>query len=193
MTKRDVRQVRVLRPFLQLLAPFAPHAAEELWQRLAGDSWTGSLTYEPWPAYDAALARESQIEVAVQINGKVRTRVTVPADVDAKGLEAAALADEKGQGAHGRQEGPQGDRRAGPVGEHRDRPDEHARQPRQYPGGPSAGAGGPLSVDSQGDNFRRDADGTWGSCAQHKRGMSCKVLRPAGGAFLSIRQPDRLK
>ena len=95
MTKRDVRQVRVLRPFLQLLAPFAPHAAEELWQRLAGDSWTGSLTYEPWPAYDAALARESQIEVAVQINGKVRTRVTVPADVDAKGLEAAALADEK--------------------------------------------------------------------------------------------------
>ena len=95
MTKRDVRPVSVLRPFLQLLAPFAPHAAEELWQRLAGGSWKESLTYEPWPVYNAALAKESQVEVAVQINGKVRTRVTVPADVDAKGLEAAALADEK--------------------------------------------------------------------------------------------------
>ncbi len=95
MTKREVRPVGVLRPFVQLLAPFAPHIAEELWQRLGGTGWNGTLSYEPWPVYQAALARSEQVEVAVQINGKVRTRVIVPADMDAKGLEAAALADEK--------------------------------------------------------------------------------------------------
>jgi leucyl-tRNA synthetase len=95
MTGRDVRPVAVLRPFLLLLAPFAPHVAEELWQRLAGAGWKGSLACEPWPVYDPALARRDQIEVAVQINGKVRTRLTVSADADAKGLEAAALADAK--------------------------------------------------------------------------------------------------
>jgi leucyl-tRNA synthetase len=95
MTKRDVRPKGVLGHFLQLLAPFAPHIAEELWHRLHGTTWNGSMAYEPWPAYDASLAKEDNVEVAVQINGKVRTRVTVPSDIDAKGLEAAALADEK--------------------------------------------------------------------------------------------------
>jgi leucyl-tRNA synthetase len=95
MTKRDVRPARVLAPFLLLLSPFAPHMAEELWQRLCGATWKGSMAYEPWPVYDPALARQDQVEVAVQINGKVRTKLTVSADVDAKGLEAAALADER--------------------------------------------------------------------------------------------------
>jgi leucyl-tRNA synthetase len=95
MTKRDVRPVRVLSPFLLLLSPFAPHLAEELWQRLHGPAWKTSMAYEPWPTYDPALARQDQVEVAVQINGKVRTKLTVSAEMDAKGLEAAALADEK--------------------------------------------------------------------------------------------------
>ncbi len=98
MTPRDVRPRAVLEPFVQMLAPYAPHIAEELWQRIKGGSWHGSLSYEPWPVYDESLAKEDEVEVAVQINGKVRTRVRVPSDVDAKGLEAAALADEKVKG-----------------------------------------------------------------------------------------------
>ncbi len=95
MTKREVRPRKVLEQFLLLLVPFAPHIAEELWHRLHGPRWKGSMAYEPWPAYEAALAKEEAVEVAVQINGKVRARLTVPSDVDAKGLEAAAMADEK--------------------------------------------------------------------------------------------------
>ncbi len=97
MTPREVRPAGVLAQFLLLLAPFAPHVAEELWQRLHGGDWKGSIAYEPWPVFDPALARQDQVEVAVQINGKVRAKLTVSADVDAKGLEAAALADAKVQ------------------------------------------------------------------------------------------------
>ncbi len=66
--------------------------AEELWSRLGNE---GTLTYEPWPTYDESLAKEDQLEIAVQILGKVRSKITVPADADEKAMEAAALADEK--------------------------------------------------------------------------------------------------
>ena len=89
-TKLAVRPRAVLEKFVLLLSPFAPHMAEELWQVL-GHAET--LAYEPWPKFDEALAREDTIEIPVQINGKLRSKLAVPADIDAKALEAAARAD----------------------------------------------------------------------------------------------------
>jgi leucyl-tRNA synthetase len=80
-----------LEPFVLLLNPFAPHIAEELWHAL-GHSTT--LTFVPWPSYDPALLVEDTVEVPVQINGKVRAKIIVPANSDAAALEAAARADE---------------------------------------------------------------------------------------------------
>ncbi len=90
-TSMEVRPKSVLEPFVLLLSPFAPHAAEELWELLGH---TQSLAYEPWPTYDAALLVESEIEVPVQVNGKVRGKVTVPADANQAAVEAAAKAHE---------------------------------------------------------------------------------------------------
>jgi leucyl-tRNA synthetase len=66
---------RQLLRFLQILSPFAPHIAEELWQRLRGD---GLLAYSAWPAVDPKLLVDDEVEIAVQILGKVRGRVVVP-------------------------------------------------------------------------------------------------------------------
>jgi leucyl-tRNA synthetase len=92
LTREEVRPRSVLEPFVLLLSPFAPHLAEELW-RVLGHKDT--LAYEPWPAYDEALTRADEIEVPVQINGKVRSKLTVPADSDEAALKSAALADER--------------------------------------------------------------------------------------------------
>jgi leucyl-tRNA synthetase len=89
-TKLADRPRSVLETFVLLVSPFAPHMAEELWQVLGHDN---SLAYERWPKFDPALAREDTIEVPVQINGKVRSKLSVPADADAKALETAARAD----------------------------------------------------------------------------------------------------
>ena len=78
--------------FLSLLNPFAPHITEELWQQ-AG--FPGLLALAPWPEYDEAKTAESTVEIAVQVNGKLRGRVTVPADVSAADAIAAARGDEK--------------------------------------------------------------------------------------------------
>jgi leucyl-tRNA synthetase len=80
------------RTLVLLLAPFAPYLAHELWEMLGEKS---NLLKESWPRYDAALAKEEEIEVPVQINGKLRTRVTVPADAPEDALRQAALADDK--------------------------------------------------------------------------------------------------
>jgi leucyl-tRNA synthetase len=80
------------RSLVSLLAPFAPYLAQELWETLGE---TTSLLRAPWPKYDAALAKEDEVELAVQINGKVRSRIVVPADSLREDVEAAALADEK--------------------------------------------------------------------------------------------------
>ncbi|QJW99739.1 leucine--tRNA ligase [Frigoriglobus tundricola] len=94
VTKLEVRPRTVLDPFVLLLAPYAPHVAEELWAALGHKT---TLAYEPWPAFDAALAAADEIDVPVQINGKLRTVLKVPAEIDDAALEAAALADEKVQ------------------------------------------------------------------------------------------------
>ncbi|MBL9030461.1 MAG: leucine--tRNA ligase [Phycisphaerae bacterium] len=76
--------------FVLVLAPFAPHLAEELWSKLGHDR---TLAFEPWPAFDPAMLRESTVELAVQVMGKVRGHITVPADADHASVERAALAE----------------------------------------------------------------------------------------------------
>jgi leucyl-tRNA synthetase len=92
MTKLDARPRAALEPFVLVLAPYAPHVAEELWSAL-GHSTT--LAYEPWPKFDPALAKADEIEIPVQVNGKLKSVLKVPAEIDDASLEAAALADEK--------------------------------------------------------------------------------------------------
>ena len=92
LTPLSVRPRSVLEPFVLLLAPFAPHLAEELWHVLGHRE---TLAYEPWPAFDPALTKADEIEVPVQINGKVRLRLTVPAEIDKAELEKTAPSDER--------------------------------------------------------------------------------------------------
>jgi leucyl-tRNA synthetase len=86
--------LELLRSLVLLLAPFAPHLAAELWEELGEE---GSILRAPWPKSDPVLAKEDELEVPVQINGKLVTVVRVAADADAKTIEAAALADERVQ------------------------------------------------------------------------------------------------
>ncbi|GAB4460121.1 MAG: leucine--tRNA ligase [Armatimonadaceae bacterium] len=80
---------------VKLLAPMAPHIADELWERLG---YTERFVYnEPWSTADPAVAAEEEITLVVQVNGKLRDRLTVPADADNATLEAAALASDKVQ------------------------------------------------------------------------------------------------
>lgn len=82
----------VQRNLVLLLAPFAPYLTHELWEML-GEG--GNLLKAPWPKYDAALAKEDEIEIPVQVNGKLRSRIVVPADATEEVILARALADEK--------------------------------------------------------------------------------------------------
>jgi len=84
----------VQRNLVLLLAPFAPYLAHELWEML-GEK--GSLLRAPWPKYDAALAKEDEIEIPVQVNGKLRSRVVVPAHSSEEAVLERALAEEKVQ------------------------------------------------------------------------------------------------
>ncbi len=82
----------VSRTLILLLAPFAPFMAAELWEQMGNDS---VLLRQPWPEADAELARESVVEIPVQVNGKLVTVVKVAADADDETIKAAAFADEK--------------------------------------------------------------------------------------------------
>src|SRR5262249_46361263 len=103
-TAADVIHRDQLERFVLILSPFAPHLGEELWQRLRSPAaahsgtpgasrWSGSLAYEPWPTYDEALTVEAEVEIPVQINGKLRSRILVPRDADEGVIERAALSD----------------------------------------------------------------------------------------------------
>jgi leucyl-tRNA synthetase len=95
----QTKPLSVMRTFLQLLAPFAPHVAEELWEKLhrSFGQVPPSLTYAAWPKFDPALLVESEMELPVQVNGKLRDVVKVPVDADNAAIEAAAKASEKVQ------------------------------------------------------------------------------------------------
>jgi leucyl-tRNA synthetase len=82
----------VQRKLVLLLAPFAPYLAHELWEML-GEK--GNLLRAPWPKYDAVLAKEEEIEIPVQVNGKLRGLIVVPADADEAFVLERALANEK--------------------------------------------------------------------------------------------------
>ncbi|NOY30119.1 MAG: leucine--tRNA ligase [Planctomycetes bacterium] len=89
-TKQTGRPRAAMEQFVLLLSPFAPHIAEELWEALGHKK---TLAYEPWPAYDEAMLVEAEIEIPVQIKGKVRAKIRVPADADQATIEALARAD----------------------------------------------------------------------------------------------------
>ena len=91
----DIRPLSVMNDFLLLLAPFAPHIAEELYAKANGGDST--LAYQPWPSFDEAHLVESTIEMAVQVNGKLRDRIQIPADIDKADIERIALESENVQ------------------------------------------------------------------------------------------------
>ena len=82
--------------FLALLNPFAPHITEELWQQLGE---TGLLSVAPWPTYDEAKTVESTVELAVQVNGKLKCTIKLAVDADKQTAIDTALAEEKVQHA----------------------------------------------------------------------------------------------
>lgn len=91
--KEEKLYVEYAKGFIQLLAPFAPHLAEELWQAVAQ---TGeSISYVAWPTYDESKLVEAEVEIVVQIKGKVRAKLVVAKDLSREELQEIALADEK--------------------------------------------------------------------------------------------------
>jgi leucyl-tRNA synthetase len=78
--------------FVQMLSPIAPHIAEELWEKLGH---TDTITYEPWPQYDEAWTVDNEVEIVVQVNGKIADRATVAADADEETLKELALSLDK--------------------------------------------------------------------------------------------------
>jgi leucyl-tRNA synthetase len=91
-TKLDRRPIEACEKLVLLLSPFAPHIAEELWQILGH---SGTLAYEPWPVAEAKWLKDDTIEVPVQVNGKLRAKLTVAADLKTDALEAAAREDSR--------------------------------------------------------------------------------------------------
>ncbi|AXC10649.1 Leucyl-tRNA synthetase [Acidisarcina polymorpha] len=85
---------QILNPMVLLLAPFAPYLAAELWGQLGNED---PILRHPWPVYEEALAREDEIEIPVQVNGKLRSVIRVAAEISQEALRDAALADEKVQ------------------------------------------------------------------------------------------------
>lgn len=92
LTKEGVAARAAIEPLVLMVAPLAPHLAEELWRRLGHDT---SLAHGPFPVADERYLIDDTVELPVQVNGKVRGKITVAADADKAALEAAALADEK--------------------------------------------------------------------------------------------------
>jgi leucyl-tRNA synthetase len=85
---------QLLNSVVLMLAPFAPYLAAELWETLGHES---AILRQPWPAYDEALAQEHEIEIPVQVNGKLRAVIQVPVDITQEALRDAAMAEEKVQ------------------------------------------------------------------------------------------------
>ncbi|RAV01674.1 leucine--tRNA ligase [Paenibacillus sp. YN15] len=94
--KTDVLPFQAMRDFAQLMAPIAPHIAEELWERLGGAE---SITYAAWPQADEAWTVDSEVEIVVQVNGKIVERLKIAADLPEEAMEEAARALEKVQAA----------------------------------------------------------------------------------------------
>ncbi|MBP5337906.1 MAG: leucine--tRNA ligase [Prevotella sp.] len=92
LTQLKCKNADVMKTLVVLIAPFAPHIAEELWEQLGGK---GSVCDAEWPKWDEALLVENQVKMGVQFNGKVRFEMTFPADADNQSIEKAVREDER--------------------------------------------------------------------------------------------------
>jgi leucyl-tRNA synthetase len=91
-TSAEVIAISAMRTFLVLLNPFAPHLSSELWERL---NCPGQITAQPWPQYDERWLAEDELEVVVQVNGKVRGRIKMSIFATEEEMKEAALAEPK--------------------------------------------------------------------------------------------------
>jgi leucyl-tRNA synthetase len=95
-TNVEVIPLSAMRSFLVLLSPFAPHIASELWERLnAFTDASGDITEQPWPTYDERLLVEDEVEIVIQVNGKLRDRIKMPILATEEEMKAAAIANPK--------------------------------------------------------------------------------------------------
>ncbi|MGD0572007.1 MAG: leucine--tRNA ligase [Sedimentisphaerales bacterium] len=92
LIKQLVLPKSVVEQLVLILSPFAPHIAEELWQKLG---YTKTLAYESWPKFDPELVKEAEIELAIQVNGKIKDKIIVHAQADDEQIKQKALASEK--------------------------------------------------------------------------------------------------
>jgi leucyl-tRNA synthetase len=90
--KSTVLPKHYMEGFVKMLAPVAPHVAEELWEKLGS---RGTISYETWPAYDEAKLVDDEVEIVIQVNGKVKTKLLVPTDASKEALEGIAMDDER--------------------------------------------------------------------------------------------------
>ncbi|MET3505905.1 leucine--tRNA ligase [Halalkalibacter oceani] len=94
--KQEILPKALMEGFVKMLSPIAPHLAEELWEKLGHRN---TVSYEAWPEYDETQLVENEVEIVVQINGKVRTKLTIPAEANREQMEEIAKQDEKVQAA----------------------------------------------------------------------------------------------
>jgi leucyl-tRNA synthetase len=87
-TKRETKSRAVLEDFLRLLSPFAAHMAEELWEKLGHKPF---VCQEAWPQHDEKYLVKSEIEIPIQVNGKIKFKIMVPAGITSDELESMAL------------------------------------------------------------------------------------------------------
>ena len=92
--KVDDLPVEYMEGFIKMIAPIMPHMAEELWSQFHESE---TITYQPWPTYDESKLVEAEVEMIVQVNGKVRAKMKIAKDTDRDAVEKAALADENVQ------------------------------------------------------------------------------------------------
>jgi len=90
--KAETLPRKAMENFVQLLSPFVPHIAEELWERLGHND---TITYVPWPEYDPALTVDAEVEIVLQVNGKIVDRVLIASDTGEEAMRELALANEK--------------------------------------------------------------------------------------------------
>ena len=90
--KADVLPISYVEGFVKLISPIAPHIAEELWDKLG---YSGTIAYEGWPAFDEAKLKDDEVEIVIQINGKVKHKLLVPINTNKDALEQIAMDDDK--------------------------------------------------------------------------------------------------
>ncbi|ANC78216.1 leucine--tRNA ligase [Fictibacillus phosphorivorans] len=92
--KQEVLPKDMMEGFVKMLSPIAPHICEELWEMLGGE---GSIAYASWPVWDEAQLVENEVEIVVQVNGKLKAKMTIAANISGSDMEEAALKDESVQ------------------------------------------------------------------------------------------------